>query len=181
MIAITLVGYPLSTCAFYCVFALVPKRRVPLLTRAGHMSIYVYLLHPLILFDAPLLVLLAEALAPLGCGAPSGGASTGARLGGFGGGLLEWAIYLSLVLGVWAALARPCVRWLCSPCVEPPLQSCCSERTAAAVGSAAAVVAPLERHCEGGESGDAHVTEAQRPPPLQTGDVDHRIVDCHSS
>ena len=100
-------AYPL--CTFFSVgfFTLVPRRKVWGLSLAGRLSMYAYLLHPLLVTNALTTGLMRHVLKPkLGCGA------------------LGW-LYVALTLVIWAVLSSPLARLLCWPCVEPPIAKAC--------------------------------------------------------
>eukprot|EP00965_Chrysotila_dentata_P192648 6175295-Pleurochrysis_carterae.AAC.9 len=82
-----------------------PRRKLYLLTVPGIMSMYIYLLHPLISLANSLAILGVSLLLPRVGGCESGASA---------------ALYVAAVLSVWAALSTPLSRLACRLCVEVP-------------------------------------------------------------
>mmetsp|Transcript_22281 Transcript_22281/g.69793 ORF Transcript_22281/g.69793 Transcript_22281/m.69793 type:complete len:199 (+) Transcript_22281:271-867(+) len=100
-------AYPICTLMTLGFLSLLPRRQVAGLSLAGRLSMYAYLLHPLVIFNPVVWLGQACLLRHIGCGA----ASTVA--------------YLAFVVALWALLSSPLARLLCWPCVEPPVGRCC--------------------------------------------------------
>eukprot|EP00747_Dinoflagellata_sp_TGD_P001327 gnl/TRDRNA2_/TRDRNA2_101852_c1_seq1.p1 gnl/TRDRNA2_/TRDRNA2_101852_c1~~gnl/TRDRNA2_/TRDRNA2_101852_c1_seq1.p1 ORF type:complete len:190 (-),score=24.86 gnl/TRDRNA2_/TRDRNA2_101852_c1_seq1:26-595(-) len=101
----------LYAAAFVLIFlcmSCVPNEEVPILTKAGFNSIYIYLAH---IWFAMI---------------PAHAAAYG--LSKLGVVLDPWAsisIVLTLAVLFWACLAQQWLRCLCGPCVEPDVEACC--------------------------------------------------------
>eukprot|EP00440_Ansanella_granifera_P017066 gb/GFBE01018539.1/.p1 GENE.gb/GFBE01018539.1/~~gb/GFBE01018539.1/.p1 ORF type:complete len:444 (+),score=49.99 gb/GFBE01018539.1/:1-1332(+) len=106
---LTLLFYTVSMASVFGCMTLVPKGQTYLLTRAGRDSIYIYfgqLWIITLLTVVGFVALLNKVELPPAIGL---------------------AIGIIVSLGSWAILAQPCVKCLCSPCIEPRVEEgCCA-------------------------------------------------------
>ena len=121
------VGYPVCVCALLGFLSLVPRRRIVGLSLAGRLSIYGYLLHPLIVFNPLVSLGTGLLVARIGCAAGA-------------------ALYVVAFVAVWGLFSSPLARLLCWPCIEPPVaRVCCTKDALAGADAAAEAPAPSER------------------------------------
>jgi len=121
------VGYPVCVCALLGFLSLVPRRRIVGLSLAGRLSIYGYLLHPLIVFNPLVSLGTGLLVARVGCAAGA-------------------ALYVVAFVAVWGLFSSPLARLLCWPCIEPPVaRVCCTKDALAGADAAAEAPAPSER------------------------------------
>ena len=101
---LTLLFYIVSMASIFGCMTLVPKQRTYLLTRAGRDSIYIYFGQ---LWILSLLTVVGFCLLLDNVVMPP---------------VVGLAIGIIGSVGSWALLAQPCVKCLCSPCIEPKVE-----------------------------------------------------------
>eukprot|EP00928_Gymnodinium_smaydae_P082110 TRINITY_DN65522_c0_g1_i1.p1 TRINITY_DN65522_c0_g1~~TRINITY_DN65522_c0_g1_i1.p1 ORF type:complete len:449 (+),score=27.93 TRINITY_DN65522_c0_g1_i1:77-1423(+) len=103
----TTLFYVMAFCLVFSFMAVVPAKDIQVLTKCGRNSIYIYLTQ--MWFALMPVLIIGGSLALKGISV---------------GPWLAFVITVLVVFFFWWALAQPCVKCICGPCVEPNVERC---------------------------------------------------------